>query len=445
MSRAGGCRAAVLGASLALAAASCSPGEGRARDGSAPGAAGSRAPAGTVRAADPALAAMARELLPGVESGSGLRSRGTVRLARRTREELSGYLEGQLEESLPAERAARISDAYRRLGLLPDTLELRGFLRELYLEQVAGYYDPAADTLFVMEGSSGDELRTVLVHEMVHALQDQRVDLDSISDALERENDRSTAFQAAVEGHATYVMTEWRLGRITGRDVDLTAMPDLMDQIRASAGSGAGVMPVFASAPRIIRETLTFPYLEGMGFVQQIWRARSARPPPFDSLLPHSTEQVIHPAKLAGPEGDVPTVVEAGALPDGWSERYADRLGELELRIYLAEHLPDDERPRRLAAGWDGDLVVLARREDGREVLGWLSVWDDAAEADSAAAGLGEAGGSRYPEGSDRAVRVHRRSLGGRPGVVLLDLPAGEDEEAWLDFADRASVEELRR
>lgn len=398
-----------------------------------------------VRSADTVLAGMARELLPEAARISGLPPRGRVHLARRTRQELAGYLESQLDEQLPEDRAERLASAYRRLGLLPDTLRLRPFLRKLYLEQVAGYYDPAADTLFVMEGAPEERLRTVLVHELVHALQDQRVDLDSLTDALDGENDRSTALQAAVEGQATFAMTEWQLGQVSGKPVDLTAVPGVLERMQEGAAAGGAAMPVFQSAPRILRETLTFPYLDGMGFVLQLWRSRPDRPSPFGDLLPLSTEQVLHPERLAGEGADRPTGVRVDGPPEGWSERYDDSLGELELGILLTEHLGEPERARRLAAGWDGDLLLLARDGEGREGLAWISVWDSAAEADSAAAGLEEAMASRYGDGAGRQVEVRRENLAGRPGVVMLDLPAGAAAAPWRELSGRVGLHEIAR
>lgn len=434
---------AVLSASVALVAGCGEDGPGAEARSVGEG----RDTAAHVRSADTALLRLGRELLPEAARISGFEPLGPVHLARRSREELGRYLEGQLDEQLPEGRAERLAAAYRRLGLLPDTLELRPFLRRLYLEQVAGYYDPAADTLFVMEGAEGEQLRTVLVHEVTHALQDQRVDMDSIVEALDGQNDRSTAFQAAVEGQAMFVMTEWRVGQLTGESVDLTRMPGLMEKIRESAASGGGAMPVFGSAPRILRETLTFPYIEGMGLIVHLWSGGSGRPAPFGELLPLSTEQVLHPEKLAGRDADPPRRLSVDGLPGGWEERYGDSLGELEAGIFLGEHLGDGSRGRRLAAGWDGDLVLLARDGGEGEALAWFSVWDSAADADSAAAGLEAAMEGRYGggDGADRRVRIARRPLAGRPGVVLLDLPAGAAPEPWIALSREVRLSELRR
>ncbi|HSR40654.1 MAG TPA: hypothetical protein VLL48_00745, partial [Longimicrobiales bacterium] len=118
---------------------------------------------------DPELAEMARELLPDLARRSGLQLREPVRLARRSREDLVRYLEVKLDEELPPERARWMTESYALLGLVPDTLELRGILLDVYTEQVAGFYDPDSTALFVMEDQPSESVRTVLVHELVHA------------------------------------------------------------------------------------------------------------------------------------------------------------------------------------------------------------------------------------------------------------------------------------
>ncbi len=73
-----------------------------------------------------------------------------------------------------------LETTYRLFGLLPDTLQLRALLLDLYTEQVAGYYDPDSATLFAVADADPAQLRLVLAHEMIHALQGQYLPLDSI-------------------------------------------------------------------------------------------------------------------------------------------------------------------------------------------------------------------------------------------------------------------------
>lgn len=319
---------------------------------------------------------------------------------------------------------------------------------------MVGYYDPRTDTLFVLERVSPDQLEMVLAHELVHALQDQHVDLDSLIAALEGDNDRGTAAQAAVEGHATLAMLEWQLGRMGGAEVDVTALPDLGDRLSAvspdALGEAAG-LPALGAAPRIIREALLFPYLGGLAFVQRFWKARDGRPAPFGDDLPASTEQVLHPERFLEEPRDVPTRVRFESEPPaGWEEVHAEGLGELEIRVFFEEHLGDAERAAAGAAGWDGDAYRLLRAPDG-EILVWVSVWDSGAEAEEFAAAAREAWARRYGEAAappsgpvaagGRDVRVVRAAISGRPAVVVTDVPEGLGGAAAVEGMTAARAE----
>lgn len=431
-------------------------GEARAGAGSASARPPAAADSARAVAADSTLRALGRELLPAAEAGSGIEAREPVQLARAGRGRLEAFLTEQLRRDLPPAEADAVTAAYARLGLLDADLELLELLRSLYLEQVVGYYDPEVDTLFVRDGVGADRLRPVLLHETVHALQDQVMDLDSTLAARRDDNDALTAAQAALEGHATFVMTEWMLRESSGREVDLTALSELPQLLEGLDPGQAAGMPELAGAPRLIRESLLFPYLGGLTFLQQVWRERPAREPPLGVDLPASTEQVLHPDRYLG-ERDVPgRVAYPGEPPPGWIEVHQDGLGEFEVRHLLETFLADTARARSAAAGWDGDRYRLLRAgEDGGEVLVWVSLWDEAGEAREFAEAVAAAFEVRYgdsarvvtsgreggpdgasdgaaPEGrgpseAPRRVEVRLRAADDVPRVVVLDRPAGLD------------------
>ncbi len=190
--------------------------------------------------ADTALRRLAAELLPSAELHSGLPARGPIQLATRSREDLEAFLVAEMAEQMPPDRLEAVVRTYARLGLVPDTIDLEPLLRALLLEQVVGYYDPAADTLFVVERVDKSQIEPVLLHEMVHALQDQYVDLDSLMASNLEANDRGTAAQAAMEGHATFAMLEWQLAQLMGDAADLTALPGLEGLLGDDPLAGGG-------------------------------------------------------------------------------------------------------------------------------------------------------------------------------------------------------------
>lgn len=324
-----------------------------------------------VEADDPVLKAMAARLLPEVARRAGMEVRRPVRVALRGREALESYLRGKLDEELPPPEAERVVAAYSLLGLVEPGLDLRSLLLSVYLEQVVGFYEPDSVALFVVEGQPDDAVEPVLVHELTHALQDQYRSLDSLT-TRERGNDARTAAQAALEGHATLVMMEWALSRTAGREVDLADFPGLdasLDAAMTVAGSG---FPRLSEAPRVVREGLLYPYVEGARFAAAVWRTTSDRASALGPHLPQSTEQVSDPARLLGSPPDAPVrlVFDGGSPPV-----FQDNLGRLELGILLEER-GGGEGTADLAAGWAGDQYALYGAA-GSWSLRWVVLWDD--------------------------------------------------------------------
>lgn len=376
---------------------------------------------------DSTLRVMAETLLPEVETLAGLQARRPLALAVRTRDELEAFLTTELGRQLPPEKASALTRTYSRFGLVPADLELDELLRSLLLEQVVGYYDAARDTLFVMEGLDPELVEPVLAHEIVHALQDQYEDLDSLMRANLEQNDRATAAQSALEGHATLAMLEWQLGRLTGGVVDLEALPSLSSLPEDALLGAAGLeMPALASAPRLIRESLIFPYLGGLEFVRARYRvAGGSRIAPLGNEMPESTEQVLHPERAFGEPRDRPVEIDfATAPPAGWKVVHSDGLGELETRIWLQEHLGDRTAAASGAQGWDGDEYRLLDGPEG-EVLVWVSAWDSERDAIEFERSARAAQTARYAAGSERATDIMRLTQSDVSLVVLVDRPTG--------------------
>jgi len=267
-----------------------------------------------------------------------------------------------------------------------------------------------------MDDMPEDQLEPVLVHELVHAVQDQTANLDSLT-ARERGNDRQVAAQAAIEGHATLIMLEYSVEKLQGRPVDLSQLPDFSQALGPALEEFRAQYPALASAPTIVQESLLFPYLKGASFVLALWGAGPGRPAPFGEHLPQSTEQILDPARILGVDPDWPTELEI--LPgDGLHVLYENSLGQMETEILLQEHL--GVPGRALARGWDGDRYLLLRGPRGEEGLFWVSVWDSAEERDLFVEGLRPA----LPGLPGRAT-LREADVLGRPGAILQsgDLP----------------------
>lgn len=374
-------------------------------------------------------AAKVRETVPKIEKATGLAFKTPPRLEEQSRDSVRAFLERRFNDELPASELSGMERAYKRLALIPSSMDLRGFMLELLTEQVAGYYDPRAKTLYVVQGADEEVTGITISHELVHALQDQHFNLDSMQSAR-ADNDRLTTGQSIVEGQATLE----QLGSMIGSENAITAMPGGWEKVRQMIRDMQGSMPVFASAPTILQETLLFPYLTGAEFMRR-FKTEAPGQSPF-ARMPQSTEQLIHP-DLYFKTPDEPTTVVLPAPATG-KVAYENNLGEFETRILLFEYLRDQSSAVRGAAGWDGDRYQLIETPRG-DALTWVTVWDtsiDAAEFfDMLDMALIKRHGAIRPGSASQTTRTYSADgrtylmsigdIGGRPVVLFTDAPGG--------------------
>jgi hypothetical protein len=374
------------------------------------------------------------DLVRAAESVRQLRLRRPVPIEIEDGDAIASSLRSQIEES-EIERARLV---YGALGLLDADADLQSMFAGVLGEQVIGYYDPDTARLViredVMAGLAGafgpeqtQEARLVLVHELVHALQDQRLGLGA-SYEKERTADADNAFRAIVEGDATLAMLAHALRQ---QGIPLSAATEGIQQMGDYLDLNALVRgEKLDDAPAILRVTLVAPYLRGLQFVAAVqgrggWPAvnNAHRRPPTTS------EQVLHPEKYfarePGEEIEIPD--NPALLAAGFERIEEDTLGELELSVYLGQTRPsatDDEA----AAGWAGDLLVVYGRGDEAAVI-WWTTWDTDADAEEAfrAARLVSPGRS--------TARVERK---GRSVLIVRGLPPKLHRAVRGDFTSFA-------
>jgi len=354
---------------------------------------------------DPRLAALAADLLPEVERASGLRARGPLRVEAKSRRQLEAFLVEKIAQEIPFPEQALAP--YALLGLMDPRTDLPDLLLSLHLEQVAGFYEPDSAALFVLADQPEELLEPLLVHELVHALQDQHVDLDSLI-APTRPNDARAAAHAAVEGHAMLATMRW-----SGAALDATASADAL---RAAVLADADARyPALAAAPAVVRESVLFPYVEGMLFASAA-RARGENLAALlTTLLPRSTEQVVHPGKLWSEPPD-PPVRLAFAPASPAPPALEDGLGHMEIGA-LAETWGV---ARATADGWAGDAYALFGSPTEWS-LRWVVAWDDVASREAFLDGVADA-----PE---RPSGLVARRLDA-DGLAAVEFVAGSPPEA---------------
>jgi hypothetical protein len=365
------------------------------------------------------LGQLVDSLRPRVERATGLRFKAAPRSALRTPSQVRAYLLSKLEEELPSAKLEGMETAYRLFGLLPDTLDLRPLLLELYTEQVAGYYDPDSATLFGVVGADPTQLRVVIAHELVHALQGERMPLDSILHEKSN-NDRLAAAQSVLEGQATLA----GMKALFPPGIDPTKDPAFWKQYAGQIRTGQASMPVFTKAPLVVREALVFPYLAGAEFMHW-WETSPLRDTvPYGARMPVSTEQILYPERYTRHDEPVALQFRSGPEP-----LYEDVLGEGEVRVLMAGLTGANDIKPGSAIGWGGDRYRVYPSPRG-PVLVWYLVWDDKASGERFVTQYGAKLRTTHRKGY-RAT-LESLELEGRPAMRYVLAP--EAWESWQNI-----------
>ncbi len=380
--------------------------------------------------------------IPKVEQATGLTFKEPPVLETRSKAEVREFLLKQLTSERAATSLAGQERVYKVLGLIPQDTDLNALLRRLLEEQIVGYYDPATKVLYVVDDVRSDLVEITITHELVHALQDQYVNIDSIQSAT-HDADRQVAAQAILEGQAVYAQLRASLGE-TGMRMGG------WDRARAAMRSGQEGMPIFANAPMIVRESLLFPYTGGADFVHRFIGRR-----PDDNVLddfPISTRQLLSDGSYFG-TGDTPATAAERRIPHQvtlpaparGTVAFSNVFGEFETRLIMYEYINNELQAGRAAQGVNGDRYALIELPEG-DALVWASAWDNAVEAaefvDQYTSWLRkrhprinsqdalDAPTRRYYAPPDsakgrvaRSVIVHVETRGATPLVVITDAP----------------------
>ncbi|MFM7149619.1 MAG: DUF6782 family putative metallopeptidase, partial [Gemmataceae bacterium] len=186
-------------------------------------------------------------------------------------------------------------------------------------EGVQGYYDTRKKALFLYDDIKGNYAKGVLVHEMVHALQDQHFGLAKLHSA-QFDSDQELAMAALIEGDATYTMIE-----LLQKEQPFVAKMLDTDLAKAKNLQNA------------------FLYGQGAKFVRDVqkkggWKAVDQR----YRFRPTSTATILHPDQRISP-------VNLGV---------GKRIGEFGLLKLFHENPATRALSAQVASGWRGDRLL---------------------------------------------------------------------------------------
>lgn len=354
-----------------------------------------------------ALKKLVDDVCPEVAKLRGLAWKHEVDVRVLSRKELAAWMRAGLERDVKATEWERDDRIVKRLGLLREDQNLRDLVQLMLQEMLAGAYDPRTKQLVLTAGFDGKANIPTLVHELIHALEDQHFDLLSRERPFHRiDPDRQFAIRCVFEGSA-----EWARRRF--EDLRPDAALAYFAQRGKNTAAQAGQRRVLQQVPAHMLLSSLLHYRVGPNFVTHAVGADYAQG--MAKLLadpPVSQEQVLHPYKWLGAKRDHPRKVNwrgdvRGALGKAWKRLDEHTMGELDLALYLDYFLGDKQgrlNPRtmgaanyvesmskRAASGWDAGHRRYFENKDGTIVVAEAYAFDTVEDADDAARVLGAA------------------------------------------------------
>ena len=331
----------------------------------------------------------------GLSAITGLAFTRDVPYALITKEQLRKYLERRLRDTMKPEDLRAEELTLKMLGLVPPDFDLRQNTLELLTEQAAAFYDYDQKRLFVLEGASaGEDELVALIHELAHALADQHFHLSKFIHEGMKSDDGATARQAVMEGQATWLMAAY-LAKEAGGPPEIP--PGVIEMMRKNAASTAvGQYPVFSQAPLYIRDSLVFPYADGLAFQDAVFRKLGKDA--FAEVFVHppaSSGQILHPDRYLEHAGLA--VPDPPAVPDAREFRKLAEgsLGEFDFRELLTQYTSTEEGVSAAEHLAGGSYELLEHKRGKFPVLGVASVWDS-------------------PESARKYLELYRRVMQGK-------------------------------
>jgi len=352
-------------------------------------------PAATTAAArNAALITATQEVLKETSEVRQLAILRPVQSSTQSRAEIERAVMKNLDQEItPADmHAAEVT--LKKLGLAPPDFQYRALMIRLLTEQVAGYYEPKTRQFYLADWIDIDGQKPIMAHELTHALQDQHFNLRRFDHWPKGDSDAELAAHALIEGDATMTMAMY-----------VATNPLRALSFLKSLGAMSIATEELDKAPRSVRESLLFPYQEGMNWTRALYK-QGGWPEVSKAFttLPQSTEQILHPDKYFAREAPVKVLVpditnllnngERSALKSvppasaggsitkpSWKRLAADVNGEWGFYLILDEFLKSAVESRRAAAGWAGDRTSVYENQKGDVIYISLSTWDTEKDA----------------------------------------------------------------
>ncbi len=362
---------------------------------------------------DETLAAIIKDVKPLVEKAGGAAFKTEPKLMLSSAAEVRKVLARELEPQVRMQFPDAGEDGHKTQA---------AGLAEMLAGSLLGKYEPEGHRVHVVPDNfiklarlyeqprinSADYLRVVAIHELVHALDQERFKaMDRIADAKTLE--QLIVWGAVLEGHAQHVTrailaSEKRGELFTEFEAFMTSTP-----------------PGLSEGEKVLSQMLTlnlqFSYIDGRKFFDALAAGERKtyvedvfKTPPVDKDVFLHPETYYAPRKKAAARELKALWEEVGKEREGWVPQKI-RMGEHELRASFGDFVDKDKVSVAVKALVGGEMLMLQPKDlSGSKLVGILIVQMETAAAAESFLGLFDelmrAKDARMKEGDIRIVKA---------------------------------------
>lgn len=335
-----------------------------------------------------------QRLLRGIHERRGLELARTPRLLELSRPELVAEAMRVIRATTPERLNATYARLLVSLELAPRDFDYMREVERALSADLRAFYAPEQDTLFVERALPASAREHAIVHELLHALQNQHFGVAaSLADPL-AEWDQKSVVHSLAEGDAEAFVARW----LAPGELDSNLSEPTTNEVERD--------PVLG----VLSRSWQALYLDGREAVERAhavggWNA-------VDALLsrpPASTHELLHPERAAAPRASELPVPPSDA--GQWRLAHSDVLGEQTLRSVLEEWWPQT-RARAVASAWSGDRLTWFEAGPATALV-WQLRFDSVEAAVGAAEAFSTGLALASPKGADVSAGARSRAAPG--------------------------------
>lgn len=290
-----------------------------------------------------------------------------------TRKKIRSYIKEKIAKDYSQQEVFAQEIILKWLNLVPAQFDYKQMLIDSATSSIAGFYEPEEKSFYISEWIPDYLAEAVLSHELMHAFQDNKIDLGKYLKE-QKYLDRIYARKFLIEGEATAVMLQLVYNKqnknFQDEDDLLTLIKDRMSANESASSSGS-------------YHNLNYSgYAYGARFVQRAinnfgWKN-------LDKLyedVPQTMKEIMHPDVYFDKNSDVIIKDLPGPALKDWNKFYQNSIGEFFVKMWLDKFMEKDEA-EILSETLMNDKILLYDCKGKKEPSKiFLTEWDSAESA----------------------------------------------------------------